>query len=166
MSIRMTLSATGLSGILLLAGCHGPSGAFMPYTGGSQTYTSTEMQPKNVRILDNRSGEVLFDIEIPVGKQLTLDFLSDRGDDPVYSPDLMRWQLFDIGTRIGSLRNSMSVPAGNSRKIQVDLRPGPEYVIADPRESLRVDDADDRPDWWSPRGGTRPDVSGRRRYDH
>jgi len=166
MTIRMTLLATGLSGAFLLTGCHGPGGALMPYTGASQTYVSTEMQPKNVRVVDNRSGEVLFDMEIPVGKQLTLDFVANRGDDPVYTPDLLRWQIFDAGTRIGGLRNSMSVPAGVSRRIEVDLRPGPEYMVADPREELRVDEVDERPDWWSPRGGDRPDVTGRRRYDN
>ena len=165
MTIRMTLLATGLSGAFILTGCHGPSGGLFPHTGASQTYVSTEMQPKNVQVVDNRSGEVLFEMEIPVGKQLTIDFVKDRGDDPVYTPDLLRWQLFDIGTRIGSLRSSMSIPAGTSRRIEVSMRPAPEYLAADPNDDLRVDEPDERPDWWSPRGGDRPDVSGRTRYD-
>ncbi|MBX3375357.1 MAG: hypothetical protein KF817_16140 [Phycisphaeraceae bacterium] len=152
--------------LVLLTACHGPSGAWMPYTGASQSYISTEHLPKSVRIVDTRSGDIVFAMDVPSGKQLSLDFVAGQGDDPVYTPDLMRWQLFEAGTRTGSLRSSMSVPGATARRIDVDVRPGPEYPPASPDDPLRADRPGDRPDWWTPQGGERPaDLTGRRRYD-
>ena len=61
-----------------------------------------------------------------MGKQLTLDFKTGDGDDPVATPDLMRYEIFPIGTSIGRLRNSLTVPNQYSRRIDVDYRAGPE----------------------------------------
>ena len=129
----------------------------MPYTGGSHTYYSTETLPKTVRLVDVRTDEVVFSVDVPPGKQLTLDFVEGAGDDPVYSPDLLRYQIFDIGTTIGKLHNSLTIPAASSRRLDMFVRQGPEYVIAAPDRELRTDEIQDRPDWWTPSGGELPD---------
>src|SRR5437762_3542680 len=92
-----TLSTAILvSGIALAAtGCHSPSGGVFPHTGGSITYYSTESSPKTVKLIDLRTNEELFAVDIPAGKQLTLNFDKGAGDDPVNSPDLMRYEVFD-----------------------------------------------------------------------
>ena len=166
MPIRLHPLATLVVIVFVAAGCHRPQGAIIPYTGGSQTYASTERMPKNVELIDTRTGDVVFAMEIPAGKQLSLDFREGEGDDPVYTPDLMRYQVFENGTEIGRLRNAMSVPSAASRRLDVNLRTGPEYVTAAPDRPLRTDELEDRPDWWTPRGGPMPaDPTGLTTYD-
>ena len=62
-----------------------------------------------------------------------------------------------MGTLTGKLRSSMSVPNYSSRRIDIDIRTGVEYVTAAPEQSLRTDQLIDRPDWWTPAGGALPD---------
>ena len=167
MSIRtLCLTSVLAASAGLVAGCYRPHGALMSYSGGAQTYYSTEMQPKTVRVLDLRTGEVIFSMDIPVGKQLTLDFSPGEGDDPVYSPDLMQYEIFDMGTMIGKLHNAMSVPSSNSRRVDIYMRPSPEYMTAAPERMLRTDELEDRPEWWTPEGGELPeDGQGGKMYD-
>ncbi len=160
-SPRAVLSGIALAAVvaggLTLAGCHRPHGAFIPYTGGSYTYFSTETMPKTLRLIDLRSSDVFFEMDIPPGKQLTIDFVDGDGDDPVQTPDLMRYEIFDLGTETGKLTNAMSVPGASSRMIEVVLRDGVEYITAAPDRSLRTDELADRPAWWTPEGGKLPD---------
>lgn len=166
MSPRLSLLALGLFASVAFLGCHRPQGAFMSYTGASQTYYSYEMQPKTVRVMDLRTREVIFSMDIPPGKQLTLDFVEGKGDDEIYSPDLMRYEVFDMGTTMGKLHNTMTVPAAANRRIDITLRPGPEYITAQPERTLRTDEMEDRPDWWTPAGGEmREDSKGLENYD-
>jgi hypothetical protein len=157
MSTRATVLACSLAASIAIIGCHRPQGAMMAYTGGSHTYYSTEDQPKTVRITDVRTNEVIFSMDVPAGKQLTMDFVPGEGDDPVYTPDLMRYHVWDIGTETGVLENSLTVPAANSRRIDVFLREGPEYAEAPPQRMLRADEVGERPDWWTPEGGEMPE---------
>lgn len=138
-------------------GCHRPQGALLPYTGGSYTYFSYQLRPKTLRLRDLRTDEIVFAMEIPTGKQLTIQFKPDDGDDPVQRPDLMLYQVMDMGTKIGKLRNAMSVPGATTRRIEVDVRDGVEFVQASPDREYRTDELQDRPDWWSPEGGELPD---------
>ncbi len=94
---------------------------------------------------------------MPVGKQLTMDFKEGGGDDPVQTPDLMRWEVFPIRTEVGTLHNAMSVPDRWARRIDVDYRPGPEYARRPGDEDLRIDG--EHPDWWSSKGGRREDAN-------
>ena len=118
----------GLAGLLALAGCHGPGGAAIPYTGGTQTYESTAFSPKTVRIVDTRTNETIFVMDVPVGQWLTIDFVEGEGDDPDVTPDELRYQVWEAGSITGSLRNSISVPPYRSLKVEVDIRSGPEYA--------------------------------------
>jgi hypothetical protein len=139
---------------LILAGCYSPSGGLIKRRHAANTYYSTESKPATVTIVDTRTEEPFFTIEIPVGKQLTLDFQEGKGDDPDLTPDLMVYQIFDLGTSIGKLRNSVTVPNAYSRRIDVDYRPAPEE--APPSH---------RPDWWTPEGGPRPEDKSKTLYD-
>jgi hypothetical protein len=146
--------------------CHRPQGGLMAATGSSQTYASYETQPKTVKIIDLRNGEVVFAMDIPVGKQLSVDFLDGEGADPVLAPDLMRYQVFDNGTTTGKLRSMLSVPSAHSRRIEVSLRPAPEYAAAAPDRVLRTDETGETPDWWTSQGGELPeDPTGVKNYD-
>ena len=57
-----------------------------PFTNGpdsAATYQSSEEFPKTVTLIDTRNGERLFVMEIPVGKKLVIDFVTDSGDHTV-----------------------------------------------------------------------------------
>ncbi len=160
MATRTTVSLActlGLAGVLL-AGCHSPGGA--GYTGASQTYESTVWAPKTVTVMDIRTNEPVFQMEIPVGQQLSLQFVEDDGDDPVYTPARMRYQLWEAGRNFGNLESSMTVPGAESRKVIVDVRQGPEYPPSDDATAGRVDRPEDRPGWWSSDGGPIPAERG------
>ena len=104
--------------ILPLAACqiYKPGGnAWFEGPTSAMTFYSTEDSPKTVTLVDIRSGERVFIMEIPAGKQLVLDFVGDNGDDPVNTPDLMKWEVFPIGTGYGALSNAMTVPNRWSR---------------------------------------------------
>lgn len=154
-----------VAGAMALFGCHAPGGGFLPFTGGSSTYYSTESRPTTITLIDTNTEEAIFSIEIPVGKQLSLDFVADAGDDSVLTPDLMRYQIFEIGTRVGRLRNALTVPGAASRRIDVTFRQAPEMAIAPPDEALRSDQPQGEATWWTPQGGQLPPDAGRTIYD-
>ena len=165
MTIR-SLALAAIATTFCLTGCHRPHGALLSYAGGSYTYYSYETAPKTIRVLDLRSDDVVFTMDVPAGKQLTIQFLEGKGDDPVYTPDAMQYEVMEMGTTTGSLANMMSVPGAGNRRIEVMLRQGPEYAEAEADQVLRTDQLIDRPDWWSPRGGPLPeDRLGSRMYD-
>lgn len=145
------LSAAGLLG--LVTACHRPEGAMLSYTGETQTYYSTELSPKTIVVVDTRSGEPVFEIAVPPGKQLVFDFVEDGGDDPVETPALMRYEIMERGQAYGRLRNSVTVPAAHNRRVDLSIREGVEYAEEPPEYRLRPDQPEDRPDWWTPRGG-------------
>jgi len=128
----------GMAAVLTLAGCYSPSGGWVKRRNVANTYYSTESLPATVTIVDTRTEEPFFTIEIPVGKQLTMDFKEGKGDDPVLTPDLMVYQVFDLGTKIGKLRNSVTVPNSYSRRIDVDYRE-PETATPPPDQPIRTD---------------------------
>ena len=145
---------------LLTGGCYSPQGGLMPSSKGALTYYSTAEEPKTVMLLDMRNGENIFEMKIPVGRQLVMQFYADKGDDEVYTPDLMKYEIMELGTSYGSLNNSMTVPDAYSRRIDVFIRPGERYEPAEPNRPLRTDELADRPEGWTPAGGSddyRPD---------
>lgn len=137
---------------MLLSGCYYPGGGLFSSTEGPQTYVSTESLQKSVTMVDTRTGEVFFSIDIPPGKQLVIDFERGEGDDPVYTPDLLLYDVFDAGKTTGSLGNSMTVPPAAARRIDMTVvqapafRPGADGPVS-PGEISSA------PAWWSPEGG-------------
>ena len=142
--------------ILFFSGCKMYSPGGNPFFNGpdsAATWESTEEFPKTITVIDTRSGEHLFVMEIPVGKQLVVDFETGSGNDPVETPDLMRWEIFDIGTGWGALNNAMTVPNRWSRRLDVAIRPASEYAPRVEDQAMRVDELGEQPDWWTPEGG-------------
>lgn len=157
----MALSVTAAG----VAGCmHKEGGTMFSSPDSSITYVSTEQLQKTVTIVDTRTEEPLFSMAVPVGKQLTIKFVPDRGNDSVNTPDLMYYQVWDDATPFGQLRNSMTVPNAVCRRIDVRVNQGPVYAEAPPDMPLRVDQ--EQPDWWTPEGGPIPEDTGRSMYDN
>ena len=120
----------------------------------------------SVVAIDSRNGQPFFVIDIPPAKQLTIDFEEGQGDDPVMTPDLMRWEIMDRGTTVGKLHNAQSVPSKYCRKIDVELHAGVKYPTQSAQDrSLRTDEMNDRPAWWTPEGGPLPKDERTQMYD-
>ena len=117
------------------------------------TYDSTEEFPKTITVIDTRSGERIFVLEIPVGKKLVVDFIEGAGDNTVLTPDLMSWEVFPSSVYYGPLSNSLTVPNRWARRLDVTIRDSSEYASPLSDRPLRVDEINDQPDWWTPEGG-------------
>ncbi|MDP7005621.1 MAG: hypothetical protein QF718_05370 [Phycisphaerales bacterium] len=142
--------------ITSMSGCQMYTPGGNPYSNGpnsAATWESTEEVPKKVSLIDTRSGERLFVLEIPVGKKLVIDFVEGSGDNEVFTPDLMMWEVFQKNISYGPLSNSLTVPNRWSRRIDVEIRPSSEYAHPMSDRPLRVDEINDQPDWWTPDGG-------------
>jgi hypothetical protein len=151
-----------------LSGCYAPNngGGVFSMTGGPCTYYSTETMQKSVTMVDVRTNEMLFSIDLPPGKQLTMVFEEGAGDDPVYRPDLMRYEVFELGTTGGKLHSELTVPNAASRRVDVSVRQQGNYAGPRPRRALRADETANQPDWWTPRGGPMPNERRFNLYDN
>ncbi len=126
---RILTLATLVAG-LTLGGCgYKPGGKSISLD--EFTYISEPYNPITLSLIDTRTGEVFWEYEIPVGKQLTIRFFPNKEPSNAYTPDLMRWELFDKPTGHGGLRNTMLVPPSSVRIIKYDRRDTPEFAPAD-----------------------------------
>jgi len=128
----------------------------MPHTGDGFTYISTEQRPVTITLIDTRTEETFFKFEIPAGKQLTLNFLEGKGDDPVERPDRMVYAIFDAGKTTGRLTNQLTCPPASSRRIDYTIRATPEWREEPPEYGDRIDAVKGKPAWWTPQGGELP----------
>ena len=110
------------------------------YEGGSRasndlhTYVSREHSPKTVSLVNTTTGEVLWSVDIPVGKQLVVKFVDGKHKDDPGNPSEMRWALMDEQIYGPKLDNEMRVPGPNQRRLDLELRDAPEMapeVVAD-----------------------------------
>lgn len=114
-----------LAGATLLGGCYKPGGS--GFSTDTFTYPSTSWQPCTITLKDTRTDQAIWSIDVPVGKQLVIDFRKDEGIPGSGTPDLMRWEIMDIGEQFGELDNSLPVPpAPDGRRVDHTLRPAPE----------------------------------------
>ncbi len=156
MNRTTTLALVAATGMLTLAGCYGPRGAIYPYSGNGYTYVSTEMNPVTITLYDTRNEEPFFKLDVPVGKQLTLNFLEGKGDDPVERPDRMVYSIWNSGTATGRLTNQLTCPGIGCRRISYDIRSAPEWREEPPEMTNRIDSMKNKPAWWTPQGGELP----------
>ncbi len=141
---------------LCLVGCYSPKGGVYPSSGAGYTYESSEMNPVTVAVIDTRTEEPFFKLEIPAGKQLTMNFIEGQGDDPVERPDRMVYSIWDAGTSIGRLTNQLTCPPLGCRRIDYSVRTAPEWREEPPAYVDRVNSATTKPSWWTPQGGELP----------
>ncbi|HBS28089.1 MAG TPA: hypothetical protein DEB06_01250 [Phycisphaerales bacterium] len=106
-----------------IAGCYGPGGSF--YSDDRYTYVSKEWQPWTVSLVDTRTGETLWTVDVPVGQQLVVSFREGTGPNR-NKPDLMSWDLMEAEKYTGALRNIVPVPPSHARRLEPTLRPVPE----------------------------------------
>lgn len=166
MVIRRALAAAAIVGsAVAVVGCYSPGGGAMPSSTSALTYVSTERSLKTVKLVDIRNNEEFFSMDIPPDRQLVITFDEGMGDNTQMTPDLMRYEVMPQGQSMGTLHNAMTVPNAASRRIDVYVSQGPEYAKPPVDQQLRTDQAANRPDWWTPKGGPMPDDKSRNLYD-
>ncbi|MDX2131160.1 MAG: hypothetical protein SFY69_03795 [Planctomycetota bacterium] len=130
MSTRRTLASlttlASLAAAALVGGCR----------SGSETYVfpSTPHTPQTVTLVNTRTGERLWSQEIPAGSQLNMTFVRSYQSAEGDGYDELRWSLTPLGRPVGnaftnsasSRTSSMRVPPPSERRLDVDVRPGPE----------------------------------------
>lgn len=90
------------------------------------TYWSEPHMPQTVELIDLRTGETLFAVDIPPRQQLVVKFKKNHNQKDEWMPDIMKWDLMPRGNKFGKLDNSMPVPPSFSRRLDVSLRDIPE----------------------------------------
>lgn len=104
-------------------GCAQPGGVM--WSIDQFTYESHEWQPWTVSLIDTRTGESLWSVDVPVGQKLTVGFRKGAGPNE-FKPDMMDWGIVP-STRSGTSRpNQLPVPPAQSRRLEPTLRPTPE----------------------------------------
>ncbi len=109
--------------------------AYRPYfdPGGSgaaideYTYVSEPYTPQTITVVDTRTGEAVFAMDVPVGQQLVINFDDKRIQSEEWMSGVMRWRLMPAGHMYGRLTNRISVPPPSSRRVDVTLRAYPEF---------------------------------------
>ena len=132
-NIHRTFCGLCVAGALFASAC-GPTSPYRPFydEGGSGasidefTYVSTAHAPKTISIVDTRTDEVVFALDIPVGQQLVVNFDDKSANRDKYMSGTMRWGVMKAGNRFGNKRNRLDVPPAQSRRIDMVIREGPE----------------------------------------
>ena len=132
-NIHRTFCGLCVAGALFASAC-GPTSPYRPFydEGGSGasidefTYVSTAHAPKTISIVDTRTDEIVFALDIPVGQQLVVNFDDKSANRDKYMSGTMRWGVMKAGNRFGNKRNRLDVPPARSRRIDMVIREGPE----------------------------------------
>ena len=106
-----------------LGACHSESGP--RWSLDLFTYVSSEWQPKTIEVVDTRTGEVFWSVDIPVGQQLVVGFSQGTGPNE-FRPDEIVWEVMPAGRKFGERNNRAPCPPSGSRMIRQTLRPAPE----------------------------------------
>ena len=119
-----------IASTLLLAACvtYFSAGCTSYEAGGAEesldqyTYESTSTFPQSISIVDTRTSDLVWAMDIPVGQQLTIKFNDDVKRSNRVGYDEMTWGLNPVGGSGRSLSNTMRVPPRSARRIDGALR--------------------------------------------
>lgn len=112
----------------VLHGCDAEGGMMM--STDSFTYKSTSWQPKTVTLIDTRTGEAVWSVDIPVGKQLYVGFVQGTGPNE-YKPDEIVWQINWSGRYIATNKSRLPCPPSTARRLELTFRAAPEMPNAE-----------------------------------
>lgn len=120
---RRIFTAFVLASAAMVGGCNSPGG--QGFSGDRFVYRSDEWQPWTVSLIDTRTGESVWSVDVPVGKQLIVGFRRGAGPNE-FKPDMMYWGISENGRAISRQSNQLPVPSATSRLLEPVLRPTPE----------------------------------------
>jgi hypothetical protein len=132
--LRVLASLTLAAAAVLTSGCYSEGG--LGWSEDQYVYISRVEQPWTVSLKDTRTGDEIWSVEVPVGKQLVVHFLPGAGAPNAFTPDLMEWGLMEPGTETARLGNSLPVPPAEARLLAPTLRPVPEYSPEAARKTI------------------------------
>ena len=130
----------GVATVFAGHGCTQKGGGLLPSAAGTaspMTWDSTAALPKTVVIVDTRTGENVFEINIPMGQQLSVQFFEHK--DPQKhpeAPDIMKYTLHPLGRWVGHLDQSVPVPHAWNRRVDVFLQSQEAYTAPDPSREV------------------------------
>jgi hypothetical protein len=148
---RRISTLAALVAAILLPGCYRASPTLFSSSVGTFVYESTTMRPVTITVVDIRTEEPVFRMDVPVGQQFSMNFQETGGDDPVLRPAKMTWGMWALGSNFGSLENALSVPGKHARRIEYTLRQAPEYAPQPPQSPMRA--GVQREEWETDEGG-------------
>jgi len=130
-----TFALVAITLIATLVGC-----AKFPYgmSLDRHNFISTPHQPLTVSIKDTITGEELLRVDVPIYKQLLIDFEHKHDWTPAQGPalpaEVVHWEVIDAdrlmaGGPSGILKNRLDLP-GNPVKIVVDVREAESLAAA------------------------------------
>ena len=130
----------GVATVLAGHGCTQKGGGLLPSAAGTaspMTWDSTAALPKTVVIVDTRTGENVFEINIPMGQQLSVQFFEHKDpQEHPEAPDIMKYTLHPLGRWVGHLEQSVLVPHAWNRRVDVFLQSQEAYTAPDPARKV------------------------------
>ncbi len=112
----------------LLSGCYS---SFSPggnsFSNNHFTYASDAWSPKSVELIDTRTGQTLWSVDVPVGKKITMKFERNLGQAETSFPDRMTWVVQNLKSNSWRGKQEMIVPGRDARLVELSIRPAPEY---------------------------------------
>ena len=120
-ALPMVLAST------LLGGCSNLSGMGLSGSYDDFVFASDAMSPKTVSLVDTRTKQTVWSMEVPVGRQIKISF--SAGTDPkVYMPDTMRVTEGKANTNAREFLTRIPCPGPESRRLDWALRSTPEIA--------------------------------------
>ena len=130
----LSLLATASAVSILFAASAGCASLATMKPGGrmasldQHTYVSDTYTPKTVRLIDTRTLEEIWSVDVPVDQKLVIKFYDNTSKGNYENPDIMRWEIFPADRWGELLDNQMPVPAKHARRIEWEIRTGPEFA--------------------------------------
>ena len=114
--------ALGLLGTMLLT-------AMVGCVENTQSYESTELYPTSIDLVDIRSKEVIWTMDVPVRHKLELEFWHERGIATKWQPPTkVVYRLYPMGS-YRKMTYESSIPLNIPVLVKVRHRPAPEYAM-------------------------------------
>ena len=113
----------GIVTLMTLAGCS----TKFPYgtSWDRHNFVSTAHMPLTLTLVDTVTGDTVWSLDIPVGKQAVVDFEHTEdwtaGQSPAVPPNSMRWQVLDLDSAVANLENKQPLN-GNPVLLKVSVR--------------------------------------------
>lgn len=122
---RLLLVSAIAAAATLATGCY-REGGYM-HSDDTYTYVSRPGEPKTVSVIDWTTGDTVWSHELPVGQKLVIRFSRNQGIKDSPTPDLLMWEEMRADRNGGHLTNKVPVPNAASRRLEMTLRPRPEF---------------------------------------
>lgn len=106
-------------------GCHWEGGPL--WSGQEFAYVSTTWSPKTVTVMDLRTGEAVWTVDVPVGQKVSFKFSEGTGPNE-YNSDEIVWEFMEMDDTFVARTQRSPCPPAHARRVDLTLRPAPETI--------------------------------------